>query len=171
MSNIAYYDKNFNDYSLIANDDYDLLILKGNNVCDIINSDIEKLVFKDCEKEISEFLDRYNEFFLFRDEVKLDDFKDRVYLLKLILKGYDENHDRLEFDMKSLNLKSPYRYSITDKSIDINVNVDNDFCSVKEFLYTIKYKFLNPCDKSVFLYINGDLIYDNQIKNIGSYIV
>lgn len=160
---IANYENNSIDYDFIKIDDFDLILVKNGDNCDILNSDVETLVFKDCKKNFSDLCNIYFDFLVFNDDFKFIDNFEKIYLIKIILKGYDENHDKLTFDIKDLNLKSPYKYSITDKSIEINIDIEDDFLTVKHFFSTIRYKCFDIENKAILVYINGDLVYDNKI--------
>lgn len=154
----AFYSKNYSDYEILQTTIDGFLLINDNAISDLVNADIEQFCFNDCIKSYSELLTKNDINILnFGREVE---YKKDINTIKILIQGYDENGDNLVFD--SSFLTSPYRYSITNNSIEVSINLGKGDAA-HDFLASMAYECcvnkINK-DKKIFVYINGDLIYD-----------
>lgn len=160
------YDKNFEEYEILSFLDRDLIVVKGSDVCDVVNSDVSTLVFANVEKQysqLSEYKNQIRNFYLPK-EIKIN--KDNITIVKIVILGYDERFDRVEFNTQILNLKTAYKYSITSNSIELIFVVDCSSMIVCEFLGSVLYEYCideYSQNKQIFVYADGDLLFNKRL--------
>ncbi|MGG7073793.1 DUF5416 family protein [Campylobacter sp. 9BO] len=154
------YDKNFSDYKITKAGDSGLMLISDDEISDIVDTSVSELYFKDVTKKFDDLLVNeqiYDIIIKFGIEIQ---YAKEIETLKILIQGYDENSDNLVFDTTFLS--SPYRYSITDDSIEVSINLGKD-SAAHDFLQSLALKCrANEIykEKKIFVYINGNLIYD-----------
>ena len=163
MSKIASFERNLNEYQISRAKLADEFIIVSGEESDLIGREVDKFIFKDCEKSFDEMINLIN---LKREEhislagLKIED--ELVSSIKVSISGYDESSDSLDFDLNLLSLSIPYRYAISNGCFEMSIFLKEDKEVVEKFLSTFSYKFEANSGKERYLivFVNESKIYE-----------
>ncbi|MBE2984902.1 hypothetical protein CCAL9344_03955 [Campylobacter sp. RM9344] len=154
----AFYDFNFNECEILKPLNLrEFVIIKHESGCDLVDESIEEFVFADCVKNFSELtVSESNNLF---DGLNIKD--EIIKSLKIIIKGYNESTDSINFDLDKINLNAPYRYAITSNGFEMSMTLNEKADRVIDFLRSIECSFDDGCKHDVLIYINDEILCSN----------
>ena len=163
MQKSASFERNFSEYQISRAKLAEEFIIVSGEECDLIGREVDKFIFKDCEKSFDEMINLIN---LKREEhislagLKIED--ELVSSIKISISGYDESSDSLDFDLNLLSLSVPYRYAISNGCFEMSIFLKEDKEVVEKFLSTFSYKFEANSGKERYLivFVNESKIYE-----------
>lgn len=161
----AHYLGRFSEYEIQKIDGYEFVLVKDSEGCDIVYPDVDELVFADGARKFSELF--VSQAGVLRVTPSLNK-KGVISVIRIVIRGYDESLDRLGFDTAFLNLKQPYKYSISGNSIEIRFDVDNQADEVLEFLSSVKYEYSidqERKNRTIFVYADDELAFNRQFES------
>uniref|UniRef100_UPI0018FF80A3 DUF5416 family protein n=1 Tax=Campylobacter concisus TaxID=199 RepID=UPI0018FF80A3 len=92
MGKIAFYDKKFSEYEIEKFQNLqNFYLIKDDHSCDIVNDEIERFKFSDCEMEFLQLVDVASIHKKLFENIKIQD--DIVRNIKILIKGYDQSLD------------------------------------------------------------------------------
>ena len=158
MGKIAFYDKKFGEYEIEKFQDLqNFYLIKDDHCCDIVNDEIERFKFSDCEIEFLQLVDvasRHKKLF---GNIKIYD--DIVRSIKILIKGYDQSLDKFDFDSGILNLNT-----IAQDFFEMTIFLEEKSSVVTKFFSSIDYKIRkNGESRHVEFFINNKKIYERII--------
>ena len=160
MSKIASFERNLNEYQISRAKLADEFIIVSGEESDLIGREVDKFIFKDCEKSFDEMINLKSENFINLAGVEIKD--ELIKSIKISINGYDESHDSLDFDLNLISLSVPYRYAISNGCFEMNIFLKEKREVVDRFLATFSYKFEANSGKErhVVAFVNEAKIYE-----------
>ena len=160
MSKIASFERNLNEYQISRAKLVDEFIIVSGEECDLIGREVDKFIFKDCEKSFDEMINLKSKNFINLAGVEIKD--ELIKSIKISINGYDESHDSLDFDLNLISLSVPYRYAISNGCFEMNIFLKEKREVVERFLATFSYKFEANSGKErhVVAFVNEAKIYE-----------
>lgn len=160
MSKIASFERNLNEYQISRAKLADEFIIVSGEECDLIGREVDKFIFKDCEKSFDEMINLKSENFINLAGAEIKD--ELIKSIKISINGYDESHDSLDFDLNLISLSVPYRYAISNGYFEMNIFLKEKREVVERFLATFSYKFEanNGKERHVVAFVNEAKIYE-----------
>ena len=160
MGKIAFYDKKFGEYEIEKFQNLqNFYLIKDDHYCDIVNDEIERFKFSDCEMnflQITDVAKRGNKLF---KNIAIYDYI--VKSIKIVIKGYDQALDKFDFDSGILNLSTPYKYAITQGLFEMTIFLEEKSIIVTRFLSSIDYKInKNGESRHIEIFANSKKIYE-----------
>ncbi|WP_107686548.1 DUF5416 family protein [Campylobacter concisus] len=163
MGKIAFYDKKFGEYDIEKFQNLqNFYLIKDDHCCDIVNDEIERFKFSDCEIDFLQLVDvasRHKKLF---ESIKIQD--DIVRSIKILIKGFDQSLDKFDFDPGILNLNTPYKYAISQDFFEMTIFLEEKSSVVTKFFSSIDYKiYKNGESRHIEFFINSKKIYERII--------
>ena len=160
MSKIASFERNLNEYQISRAKLADEFIIVSGEECDLIGREVDKFIFKDCEKSFDEMINLKSENCINLAGIEIKD--ELIKSIKISINGYDESHDSLDFDLNLISLGVPYRYAISNGCFEMNIFLKEKKEVVERFLTTFSYKFEANSGKErhVVAFVNEAKIYE-----------
>ena len=160
MSKIASFERNLNEYQISRAKLVDEFIIVSGEEGDLIGREVDKFIFKDCEKSFDEMINLKSKNFINLAGVEIKD--ELIKSIKISINGYDESHDSLDFDLNLISLSVPYRYAISNGCFEMNIFLKEKREVVERFLATFSYKFEANSGKErhVVAFVNEAKIYE-----------
>lgn len=160
MGKTALYNKKFSEYDILKFQNLqNFYIIKDGCSCDIVNDEIERFKFSDCEMnflQIADVAKRGNKLF---KNIAIYDYI--VKSIKIVIKGYDQALDKFDFDSGILNLSTPYKYAITQGLFEMTIFLEEKSIIVTRFLSSIDYKInKNGESRHIEIFANSKKIYE-----------
>ena len=160
MSKIASFERNLNEYQISRAKLADEFIIVSGEECDLIGREVDKFIFKDCEKSFDKMINLKSENCINLAGAEIKD--ELIKSIKISINGYDESHDSLDFDLNLISLSVPYRYAISNGCFEMNIFLKEKKEVVERFLATFSYKFEANSGKErhVVAFVNEAKIYE-----------
>ena len=161
MNKIASFERNLNEYQISRAKLAEEFIIVSGEECDLIGREVDKFIFKDCEKSFDEMINLKSENCINLAGVEIKD--ELIKSIKISINGYDESHDSLDFDLNLISLSVPYRYAISNGCFEMNIFLKEKKDVVERFLATFSYKFEANSGKErhVVAFVNEAKIYEH----------
>ena len=160
MKKIASFERDLSEYKISRAKLADDFIIVIGEECDLIGREVDKFIFKDCEKSFDEMINLKSENCINLANIEIKD--EIIKSIKISINGYDESHDSLDFDLNLISLSVPYRYAISNGCFEMNIFLKEKKEVVERFLATFSYKFEvnSGKERHVVAFVNEAKIYE-----------